>query len=221
LLVFVVAVACTHRIPLPDTALHYAENTPEETRAVHRAAVAHLRAGEFQQACDALDGVTREDRRRLTEYLTLLCATRLPDRALSADSIAELAITGDEPPALLDTQRDALDRHRAWIAALQDDLGDLAAARFQLPARPLPSTIPSTALSTIAAWRTRGTRFHAATYTQTLQRAKANDFATRLALEDFLSSLTASTAERVLFVDLTGVTAPPPPPMSLPADSEL
>ncbi len=217
--------------PIPVTATggpavaavpHYATNTSDATRDVHRQAIAHLRAGELAQACDVLGGVEQSDRRALTEYLTLLCETRLPDRALSADDAAVRATSVDVEPSLMDAQRDALDRHRAWIAAIQDSLADAAKAEFQLSGRPLPPALQnSTALSAISAWRTRGTRFHAPTYTQAFQAMQSPDIATTLARRTLLASLSAQTANQVLFADVTGMTLPARPALALPTDSDL
>src|SRR5215213_2066895 len=87
----------TFRAASPEVG-HYAENTSDETRAAHRVAVSHLRAGENLRACEVLDAIDPAERRQLTEYLTLLCATRLLDRALTADDSAVAVSRVEVPP---------------------------------------------------------------------------------------------------------------------------
>jgi hypothetical protein len=219
----VLIVICLSTTQPAIAAGHYADNTSEATRDIHRQAIAHLQGGRWQDACDLLDTVSQADRRRLTDYLTLLCSARLPDRALSADEYAVRAIDINAPaPALLNAQRDALDQHRAWIAAIQDDLADAAKAEFQLKDRPLPKSLQGTKnLTTLKAWRERGIRFNAATYKQTIQKLKTKSLATQLAIKALLSNLVAQNANAVLFADLSGMTLPAPPALSLPADTDL
>lgn len=215
----------THTSPvvIPTPTGRYAGNTPATTRDAHRQAIAHLRAQEWSQACDGLDGVLpRSDRRALTEYLTVLCSTRLPDRALSADGAAAMAASPTEAPALLDAERDSLNRYRAWVAAVQDSLADAAMSSFHLSSRPLPPDLQNSHnLSAISAWRTRGSSFDAATYNSTFHALQTTDFATRLALQNLLATLTPQTASDILFADVTGMHLPSPPPLVLPNDSDL
>jgi len=169
-----------------------------------------------------LDAVDLTERRQLTEYLTLLCAVRLPDRALSADDSAVAATRIDVPPALLDPERNVLDRHRAWIAAVQDTLADAARSAFQLPGRPLPPHLQNSHdLSALSAWQNRGTRFDAATYNRVRRSLQNPNLATHLAIQNLIATLDRQTAHQILFADVTGMTLPPPPALVLPRDEDL
>lgn len=218
----------------PATAHTYAENTSAETRDAHRQAVAQLRAGQFQEACDTLDAVPQSERRALTEYLTVLCMTRIPASALSADVHGDRAIHPDVPPALLESELISLRRHRAWIAGVQDDLGREAASSvlgFTPPLLP-PELIHSHDLSRLAAWAQRGTNVDhdATTYNRVRTALQTKDLATRLAVSNLINRpaqegpgdpLNLGTVHTLLFADVTGMTLPALPAMSLPSDDQL
>jgi hypothetical protein len=219
----------------PSPTVHpYAENTSDATREAHRQALGHLRAGRFVEACDTLDGVPANDRRRITEYLTVLCMTRIPSLALSADGHGDRALLLDEPPSLLDAERTSLVRHRAWIAAIQDDLAheaELSVPGFTPPLLP-PALIGSHDLARLVAWKQRGTDtdHDADTYNHVRSALQTKNLATRLAISNLINRpstqgpgdpLTLGNVHTLLFADLTGMTVPAPPPMSLPPDDQL
>lgn len=229
--------------PVPDTVAtstspsadqNYAENTPDITREAHRRAVAQLRAAQFTEACDTLDGVPQSARRRLTEYLTVLCMTRIPTLALSADVHGQRALRLEEPPTLLEAERTSLVRHRAWIAGIQDDLGREAGnvvLGFTPPLLP-PELINSHNLDRLTAWAQRGsdTEHDATTYNRVRTALQNKDLATRLAVSNLINRpalegpddpLNLGNVHTLLFADLTGMTLPAHPPMSLPADGLL
>ncbi len=218
----------------PNDVPAYAENTPDTTRAAHRKAVAHLRLDEFTDACDTLDGLPPSERRSLTEYLTVLCMTRNPTLALSADEHGKRALHPSEAPALLDPERTSLVRHRAWIAAVQDDLAREAALSvvgFTPPLLP-PDLIGSHNLDRLSAWRQRGTdtEHDAATYNRVRTAMLTKDLATRLAVSNLIlrpsmegpgDPLTLANVHGLLFADITGMRLPTLPAMSLPAEDQL
>lgn len=220
--------------PTPPANHTYAENTPDSTRQAQRQAVAQLHAGQFAEACDTLEGVPQSERRRLTEYLMVLCMVRVPTLALSADVHGERALHLDEAPALLDAERKSLVRHRAWIAGIQDDLGREAAFSvlgFTPPLLP-PELIGSHELSRLKAWKDRGTdtEHDADTYHRVRAALQTKDFATRTAVSKLINRpasqgpgdpLTLGNVHTLLFADVTGMTLPALPAMSLPTDDQL
>ena len=227
LLLFLVTtlVACSAALPGsttvrggPVTLANFAENTSEETRAAHRDAVAHLRGSRFAEACDVLDGVPLSERRRLTDYLAVLCATRLPDRALHAETEAARVANIDQAPALTGAQVGVLNRHRAWIAGIQDRFAAVAQSSLGLPNLPVPQGVSGPAL---ILWSNRGDRFDRDTYLRTRESDELRSLATQLRLNEIVADLVPFTAHQVLFVDTTGMTLPVPPPMLLPGDGEL
>lgn len=201
---------------------HYARNTSDATRDAHRQAVAQLRAGTPDAACATLESIEPSERRSFTEYLAVVCATRLPDRALSADEHAAAQATIDVEPGLRDAERDSLDQHRAWIAAVQDVLADKAKAEYNLNDPPLPPHLQgSTDVARLKAWKQRGIIFHGPTYEAAVKALQTPGLATQLALNNLLSQFTAQTASRILFADVSGMKLPARPPLVLPRDEDL
>jgi len=211
-------VPLVHPVPAPPAIARYADNTPSATRDAHRQAVAAMRNGNFADACATLDGVPQGDRRSLTEYLTVLCTARQADVALKAEGAAQRISNIGQPPPLVDPELASLNRHRAWVAAIQDSLADAAKAHFNLPGRPLPDDLKNSKdLARIVGYRQRGIQFDAATYNATFNAMNTQD----LALSNLLANLTVRNANAILFADLTGMHVPPPPAIVLPADSDL
>lgn len=212
--------------PVPVPAVdprHYAQNTPEQTRAAHRQAVQFLKDSKWAESFAAVDDVQpRELRRSLTEYLQFVAAVRLPEEALFADRYAAIASRIEEGPGLLSEQRKSLDQHRAWIAAIQDVMADEAEARnFQ---RPRPQDLQNSHNTTlIAAWDSRGTSYDSATYNETKEqfRAAASTLDGKIAMAEIFSNISAFNVHQVLFVDLTPFHFNSQPPLVLPAEAGL
>jgi hypothetical protein len=178
-----------------------------------------LKDSKWAEAFAAVDGVQPHDRRPLTEYLQLVAAVHLPEEALLADDYAEAAVRIGEGPGLLIEQRQSLNQHRAWIAAIQDVMADEAEARdFR---RPRPRDLQNIHdVGILAAWDSRGTTYDVATYnaTKTQFRAAASTLNGKLAMSDIFTGISAFNVHQVLYVDLTPFHFNSQPPLDLPAE---
>ena len=207
----------------PPSPHHYSEHTPSATRDAHRSAIVAIRLGEWVRACGVLEeAFPPSERRALTDYLHFLCATHQPDQALDADEFAEAALSNPEPPFLLESERDAMNRYRAWIAAIQDELADEAERRgFQ---RPLPPGLrESRDLLARAAWDDRGRVYDATVYqsTRTAFDQVTSTLSGNIAMSELFSGVNSWTLDSVLYTDLSEFSLPPLPPMSLPVEGDL
>jgi hypothetical protein len=214
---FPLVVSCSVWGMPADEAAWYAAGTPPSTHEAHLRAVARLQAGNPADAASLLAAVPPDERRALTDFLMLVAAARIPAEALRADRYGEAASHPEAPSALLERQADAANRHRAWIAGVQDALADLARERLQLRNRPLPEALEGCEdLAKLRAWVERGQHFHGPTFRMARAVLKELHEDARQPIGALLDALTPQDAARVYEADLTGVPLPPLPAMNLP-----